>query len=153
MVEVLVAVSIVIILAMLVLGVGKRLKTQAEEKLAKSTIGILVTAISQYYEFWDKFPAPCQPGQSGNITRTERAENLYKQLYSTPSSKSFCEKIDATMIGDTSEPPNNNLEFLDPWGEPLDYRYKDGDSFPVIESAGPDGDPCTTADNINSRNM
>lgn len=149
--EVLVAVAVVIILAMIVLGVGRRLKTQAQEKLARSTIEILVTAITQYHDFWDVFPDPCLPGLSGGISRTLRAENLYRQLDSTPSSKTFCEKIDATMIGDYDV--NGDLEFLDPWGQPLDYRYSSGDSFPVVESVGPDGDPCTTADNISSRNM
>jgi len=145
-VEMLVAVSIVIILATIVLGVGRRLKTQAEEKLARSTIGILVTAVTQYHEFWNKFPAVTDPCGLP-------VEQLYRRLYKTPSSRSFCEKIDATMIGDTGDPKNDKLEFLDPWGKPLDYRYRDGDSFPVIESGGPDGDPCTTADNISSRNM
>ena len=148
MIEVMVAVTIVIILAAIVLGVGKRLKTQADEKLAKSTIGVLVTAISQYYEFWDKFPAvdPCQ-------LPAEHSENLYNQLDSTPNSKRFCEKIDATMIGDTNNDVDHLLEFLDPWGRPLDYRYSAGDSFPEIISGGPDGDPCTKADNISSREM
>lgn len=147
-IEVLAAVAIVIILATIVLGVGRRLKTQAEEKLARSTIGILVTAIEQYHEFWDEFPDP-----GGGTEPIERCEQLYEQLYSTPSSRSFCEKIDATLIGDTSEPPNDELEFLDPWGQPLDYIYSDGDSFPEVISGGPDSDPCTLADNISSRNM
>jgi len=143
--ELLTAVAIVITLAMIVLGAGKRLKTQADEKLAKSTIGILVTAISQYYEFWDEFPA-----QIGTEP-VERCEQLYERLDSTPGSKSFCERIDTTMIGDTDG--DNEFEFLDPWGRPLDYTYSTGDSFPEVISGGPDGDPCTTADNISSRNM
>jgi type II secretory pathway pseudopilin PulG len=146
-IEVLAAVAIVIILATIVLGVGKRLKTQAEEKLAKSTIGILVTAITQYHEFWNEFPTtdPC-------ALPVVHSEQLYRQLYSTPASRSFCEKIDATLIGDTDgDDDDDDLEFLDPWARPLDYRYSDGDSFPVIESGGPD--PCTQADNISSRDL
>ena len=146
--EVLAAVAIVIILAMIVLGVGKRLQTQADERLAKSTIQILVTAIGQYHEFWNEFPAvdPCD-------TPAEHSEELYSQLYKTPNSKSLCEQIQATQIGDTSDPPNDELEFLDPWGWPMDYRYSPGDSFPVIESSGPDSDPCTLADNISSKDL
>ena len=140
-----VAASIVIILATIVLGVGKRLKTQADEKLAKSTIQILVTAIGQYHQFWNDFPDP------DNDPCLSHAENLYSQLYKTPRSKSFCEKIDATMIGDTDG--DGKFEFLDPWGKSLDYKYSDGDSFPVIESGGPDGKLSTPADNISSRNL
>jgi len=145
--EVLTAVAIVITLAMIVLGVGKRLKTQADERLAGSTIQILVTAIGQYHQFWNEFPDP------DNDPCLSHAENLYRQLYSTPNSKSLCEQIQATQIGDTSDPPNDDLEFLDPWDRPLDYIYSAGDSFPEVISGGPDGDPCTLADNISSRNM
>jgi type II secretory pathway pseudopilin PulG len=146
--EVLAAVTVVIILAAILLGVGKRLKTQAEEKLAKSTIQILVTAIGQYYEFWDKFPVadPCDAPD-------EHSEDLYSQLDSTPSSKSFCAKIDTTMIGDTNNDAENRLEFLDPWGRALDYRYSIGDSFPQVISGGPDGNYDTKSDNITSRDM
>ncbi len=143
--EVLAAVTIVIILAMIVLGVGKRLQTQADEKLAKSTIEILVTAIGQFYEFWDEFPDPI------GTNPVERCEQLYEQLYSTPNSKSICEQIQATQIG--SADSGTGFEFLDPWDEPLDYRYSPGDSFPVIVSGGPDSDPCTLADNISSKDL
>lgn len=143
MVEILTAVAIVSILVMILLGVGKRLKTQADERLARSTIEIVVTAISQYYEFWDEFPA--QIGGSP----VEHCENLYDRLFRTPSSKRFCEQIQASQIGDTDG--DHNFEFLDPWGEPLDYSYSTGDSFPVVESGGADGDPNTTGDNISSR--
>lgn len=148
--EVLAAVAIVITLAMIVLGVGKRLKTQADERLARSTIQILVTAIGQYHQFWNEFPAvtdPCDPP-------VEHSEDLYSQLYSTPSSRRLCEQIQATQIGDTDgDDDDDELEFLDPWGWPLDYIYSAGDSFPEVISGGPDGDPCTLADNISSRNM
>ena len=144
--EVLTAVAIVVILAMILLGVGRRLKTQADEKLARSTIEILVTAISQYHQFWDEFPT---------VDLAElpikHSEDLYRQLYSTPDSRRLCEQIQATQIGDTSESPNGYHEFLDPWGNPLDYRYSEGDSFPVVESGGADGELDTTGDNISSR--
>jgi prepilin-type N-terminal cleavage/methylation domain-containing protein len=142
MLEILTAVAIVSILAMILLGVGKRLKTQADERLAKSTIEILVTAISQYHEFWDEFP---DPDDNGLLP----VENLYEQLYDTPDSKRFCEQIQASQIGNTDG--DDYLEFLDPWGEPLDYSYSDGDSFPVVESGGADGDLNTAGDNISSR--
>ncbi|MCP4707942.1 MAG: type II secretion system protein [Planctomycetes bacterium] len=150
--EVLAAVSIVIVLAAIVLSVGRRLQTQAEEKLAKSTIGILVTAIGQYHEFWNEFPVQVQAADPC-ATPALRSEGLYKQLYSTPNSKSMCEQIQVTRIADTDDPANGAPEFLDPWDEPLDYKYSPGDSFPVVISAGPDMDPCTVIDNISSKDM
>jgi len=164
-IEVMVAVSIVIILAAIVLGVGRRLKTQADEKLAKSTIQILVTAIGQYHQFWDEFPAvtdPCGlPAEHSEElynrlyktpnSKSEHSEELYNRLYKTPNSKSLCEQIQTTQISSTDS--DSELEFLDPWGQPLDYIYSAGDSFPEVISGGPDGDPCTQADNISSRNI
>ena len=48
-VEVITAVAILAILVGLLLGVGRRLVTQAEEKLAQGTIDIIVLALEQYY--------------------------------------------------------------------------------------------------------
>jgi prepilin-type N-terminal cleavage/methylation domain-containing protein len=48
-VEVLTTVAILAILVGILLGVGRRLVTQAEEKLAQSTIDIIVLALEQYY--------------------------------------------------------------------------------------------------------
>lgn len=134
--EVLAAVAIVIILAMIVLGAGKRLQTQADERLAKSTIEILVTAIGQYYEFWDEFPAVEDDPADPCDTPAEHSEELYRQLYSTPNSKSICEQIQATQIGDTSSPPNDDLEFLDPWGQPLITDIVPATVSPRLNRAG-----------------
>lgn len=41
--------------------------------------------------------------------------------------------------------------FIDPWGNSYRYIYRYGYSFPIIESAGKDGDFLTVADNISSR--
>ena len=54
--EMLVVVAVLAILVTLVLGAGKRLRTQAEEKLAKSTIGVLVAATEHYYDYHGDFP-------------------------------------------------------------------------------------------------
>ena len=56
MIEVLCAVAIIAILAGLVLGLGKRIKIQAEERLCVSGIDIIEAAIDQYYDQYDEFP-------------------------------------------------------------------------------------------------
>jgi Tfp pilus assembly protein PilE len=48
-VEVITAVAILAILAGMLLGLGRQLRVQAEEKLAQSTIDIIVAALEQYY--------------------------------------------------------------------------------------------------------
>jgi prepilin-type N-terminal cleavage/methylation domain-containing protein len=55
-VEVLTVIAILAILASILLGVGKRLQAQAEEKLARSMIDILVSALEQYYDYHGVFP-------------------------------------------------------------------------------------------------
>ena len=40
------------------------------------------------------------------------------------------------------------VRFIDPWGNSLRYLYSAGDVYPVVESAGADGDFSTLQDNI-----
>ncbi len=129
--EVLIVIAILLILIGAVVGFGKHLKRQAEESLCECTIGVLIAAIEQYHEWHEVFPAQ---------------GDLYEQLYSLPKSRTICQQLESSLRS------NTNQEFLDPWGEPLDYQY-DGSvmTFPVVESGGPDGDLATTADNISSK--
>ena len=151
--EVLVVVAVLGILAGLLLGFGKRLKTQADEKLCRSTIEILVAAIEQYFDDQGKFPVVAV-----GATAAESSEALYSQLFSLPRSRQLCEQIQASQVGDTNS--NKKYEFLDPWGTPLGYKYDLlSMTFPVITSAGPDkgfGDELpnpmgSKGDNISSR--
>lgn len=54
--ELLVVAAIVVVLASALVGVGRRLLTSAQEKLARSTIDIVVTAIEQYHGELNRFP-------------------------------------------------------------------------------------------------
>jgi prepilin-type N-terminal cleavage/methylation domain-containing protein len=56
LVELLVVAAIIMILAAALLGVGRRILIHAQEKLARSTMDILVTAIEQYRSELDRFP-------------------------------------------------------------------------------------------------
>jgi prepilin-type N-terminal cleavage/methylation domain-containing protein len=129
--EVLIVIVILGILVAAVLGIGRRLKEQGNEKLCRSTMEVLDTAIEQYYDYRGEFPS------SG--------VSLYQQLYGVPTSRKICEQIQASQVA--------GFEFIDPWGEPLDYQYDAiaGETFPVIVSGGPDGKLITTADNISSK--
>ena len=142
LVELLVVVAILGVLAGAILGVGRRIKTQAEEKLARSTISILVSAIEQYHSFWGHFPAEegYDPAQRGGA--------LYRQLYVTPEARALCASISETQFGDTNG--DDLLEVLDPWSEPIDYHYTPGWTFPELLSGGPDGDPNRVGDNVPS---
>ncbi len=178
--EVLTAVAVIAILATILLGVGKRLKTQADEKLAQSTIDIIVAALEQYYDFHSDFPFiagvdygldPCElQSDVGTVTAGDNeseyasSEALYYFLSRTPKSRRIIETNTDKLITNKDEnrtvlmilplvssEPVDLIRFIDPWGKSLRYTYQAGDNFPVIESAGADGDITTVADNITSR--
>jgi Tfp pilus assembly protein PilE len=73
-VEVITAVAILAILVGLLLGVGRRLITQAEEKLAQGTIDIIVLALEQYYVSPGGFPPdPCDMAGIQTVIQLDRA--------------------------------------------------------------------------------
>jgi len=126
--EMLVAVALLLVLMGALLAFGTHLRRQGQEKLCRSTIGVLVAAIEQYHEFHDAFPNP--------------AVSLYNQLYSLPQSRALCDQISKSLIA--------NGQFHDPWRTPLDYRCAPGQTFPKITSAGPDK-AFGTGDDISSK--
>ena len=56
MIEVLTVVAIIAVLVSMVLGLGKRIKTQAQERLCQSGIDIINCALCQYFDQYDEFP-------------------------------------------------------------------------------------------------
>jgi prepilin-type N-terminal cleavage/methylation domain-containing protein len=58
LVELLVVAAIIVVMASALVGVGRRMLTRAQEKLARSTLDIVVTAIEQYHGELGRFPIP-----------------------------------------------------------------------------------------------
>lgn len=186
--EILVVIAILAILVTLVLGAGKRLKVQAEEKLAESTIGVLVAAIEHYYDYHGNFPVIADAGYNElqffteleadlgfavvvlnappvvHLNEYSSSESLYYFLNKNSQCRSIVEAIsEAQMtckdaggrnivveVQNTSADQIPLIRFVDPWGNALRYVYVAGSSFPVITSAGPDGDITTAEDNVSS---
>lgn len=168
--EVLVVVVILALLVSILMAFGRRLKEQANEKLCKSTIQILVASIELYYDYHSEFPDfdPLLMATNDNYA----IERLYGRLHSLTTSRKLCEQIQASQIGDTDidltmlpavvPAPDGKLEFLDPWGNALDYQkgifdfasvppqYVTVWTFPRVTSGGPDG-VFNTADDISSK--
>ena len=124
--EMLIVVAIIAILATMIVGLAGRIDTQSKERALKSTFALLEGALQEYYEYTGKFP---DPNMKPYLTHSAA---LYGQLYSTPTSRQILEKISPKLI--RGNPP----QIYDLWGEVLDYRYKSGDNFPLLVSAGPD---------------
>jgi prepilin-type N-terminal cleavage/methylation domain-containing protein len=56
LIELLVVAAIIMILAASLLGVGRRILTAAQERLARSTLDILVSAVEQYQQEQSRYP-------------------------------------------------------------------------------------------------
>jgi hypothetical protein len=61
------------------------------------------------------------------------------------------QQISQALVRGSVDPPDP-MKVYDPWGVVIDYRYKSGDAFPELISAGPDK-TFGTPDDISSRNM
>ncbi|OHB55818.1 MAG: hypothetical protein A2173_10225 [Planctomycetes bacterium RBG_13_44_8b] len=138
LVELLVAITIMAILAAGLYTVSSRVEKQAKEKLTKSTIDNLCTALEQYHDFYGKFPditvAGDYPPDCNGI------ERLYHSLGLAPDAKKILGKLHPSMIVDNEKnesPAAIYPEIVDAWGQPFRYTYSSGNNFPVITSAGP----------------
>lgn len=139
LVEILVVVALIAILATIVVGVASRIDDQSKEKAVESTFVLLDSALQEYRQFTDGFPE--QP-EDNPANAAAHSEFLYRELNSVPDSRTILEKIDNSSLenkyGASGITAGTSVEIYDPWGMPLDYRYKPGENFPVIISAGPD---------------
>ena len=189
MIELLTAIAILAVLVTILLGGGKRIREQANEKLAQGMIDVIVAALEQYYDLHDDFPfeanknyvtdsASADPSHpewnleddvgtvTAGVNENEYAssEALYYFLNRTPDCRRIIDTItdkqitnkDANgavlkIIPTLSGNETDLIRFIDPWGKSLRYTYQAGDNFPLIESAGVDGDIDTDVDNITSK--
>ncbi len=187
LIELLTAIAIIAVLMTLVVGGGKRLKVQAEERLTAGAIEIIVTALELYYDDEGGFPFASvdfdgdgdielddyiSDGMQTVVTVTDingnngdwrfwSSQALYYFLARSANSSTIIETISNTLITNTDASGLpivativgtnvDMLRFVDPWGYALQYTYISGNSFPVIESAGPDGQ-FGTSDDISSQ--
>jgi prepilin-type N-terminal cleavage/methylation domain-containing protein len=68
LIELLVVAAIIVVMASALVGVGRRMLTRAQEKLAGSTLEIVVTAIEQYHGELDRFPMEYLNSQRVSVT-------------------------------------------------------------------------------------
>ncbi|PKL46418.1 MAG: hypothetical protein CVV39_07235 [Planctomycetes bacterium HGW-Planctomycetes-1] len=151
LVEILVAIAIVALLAAGLYSVSQYVDRQAKIKLTESTIAILTAAIDEYHDFYKKFPALDDVYPSGCDSPIEK---LYYRLGLAPDAKKILGHINRSLIKNADG--DDFPEVVDAWGKEFDYSYTGVENFPVITSAGPDGDfgetdPGKKEDNITSR--
>ena len=192
LIEMLSVVAVMLILFSIVVGLGKRIKRQAQENLCKSTIEIIYNGIQQYYDQHGEFPFVAGTGfvqddldavlddnigdgsiKTGDDETVElndyaSSEALYYYLDGKcANSKKIIDTLNPSLVtsfvgadhkdyqgkkrgfwldGNTGAPDVDLLRFVDPWGKCLVYTYTAGDVFPVVASAGSDGNWDTSDD-------
>ncbi len=168
LVELIVVIAIISVLVTLGVGGGKRLKLQAERRLATGGILIIVTALELYYDDEGSFPFAAdisyeQANFENDTTVTVTtgtvedeywsSQALYYFLTRSVNSNEIIAKLSSKLVTNTDEsglpivatipyrtgPDVDLLRFVDPWGKSLRYTYIIGNNFPVIKSAGSDG--------------
>jgi type II secretory pathway pseudopilin PulG len=172
MLEVLTVIAIIAVLVSLVLGLGKRIKTQAREDFCKSGINIINSALEEYYDQYTWFPftadfayaqanlialLDAEFGVTGSIAGIVEdtyasSEALFYYLdQKCPNSRKLIDKLAISLTAggrqyDDGTVLHDLVRFVDPWGNALRYMYSAGDVFPVVVSVGADGIPGTSDD-------
>ncbi len=99
---------------------------------------------------------------AGNRDEYASCQYMYYMLSKVPNSRRIIDTISEPLVvsrndGDDKLTYNYDgtdydlVRIIDPWGNTFRYSYSDGDAFPLVESAGPDGDFDTLKDNVTSR--
>ena len=131
LIEIMMAVTIIAILAAITIGIVSHIDKQSNEKKLASTFALLDGALGEYYDYWKGFP---DPNKSPYPTHSAA---LYGQLRSTPGANEYLEGISEKLI--QKNPGAADMpQIYDPWGTLLDYRYIPTYTYPKIVSAGPD---------------
>lgn len=147
LIEMLIVVAVIAILATMVVGLATRIDNQSKERALKSTFTLLDSALQEYYEYTGKFP---EQAEKNFDNAAAHSEYLYRELDSIPSSRQVSEKISNSLIKNKFGAADTPPEFYDLWGMVLEYRYVQGDNFPLLLSAGPDR-TFGTGDDVTSR--
>lgn len=106
------------------------------------------------------------PASGAHEDEYSSSEAMFYFLDRSPNSSKIISAMSNTLISSMDQSGNslaitigtgagavtfNLVRFIDPWGKSLRYTYMADNAFPVIESAGVDGDFDTSGDNISSR--
>lgn len=162
--ELLAVIALVVILAGLVLGVGRRASAAGRTARAKAELAALAAALEGYKRAYGDYP------------RTDDAAHLLQSLLGrrglagTPISGRVILELAPFATAGTSDPFNSPAAGLvDPWGRPYVYVYKvpaggwmnpgyilyspgpDGKDAPALLPGGfPDPAPGVNADNLHA---
>jgi prepilin-type N-terminal cleavage/methylation domain-containing protein len=163
LVEMLVVLAIIVILTTIVASVVSRISTQSKERLAKSTIEILCTALEQFHDyeysysgsyFGFDFPLDCNDFSADVLQSTLRdalgasgvaitggvhepsysgSEALYFFLSKVPQCKKILDRIDRFLVTNEDSDGNRLIVVIDGREYPL---FRVVDPWPVKDQKG-----------------
>jgi prepilin-type N-terminal cleavage/methylation domain-containing protein len=157
LVELIIVIAIIAIMAAAMYVVVKPAEDKGKIEQTKATIELLCAAIEQYHNFYNEFPDPNNSTPdypAGCEWLPGKRETVYYKLSFCPEAVAILNQINPKMVKNTDN--DKYLEYIDGWGNEFDYDYDN--NFPLIISAGPDGEfdntsehPNAVDDNITSR--
>ncbi len=152
LVEMLVVLGVIMVLAGIVLTATLRVDNQAKERALANVFALLNSALREYYEAADTFPAQPERNAANALVHVEL---MMLAVRDVPACREVLDKLSGTTVKSQAGAVDV-VEPRDPWGTVLDYIYlpgtnnRDGDNFPELISAGPDKQ-FGTADDISSK--
>jgi len=143
LIEILVSMAVIAVLLAGLFAVSSYIETQIKIRRTQTTMNLLVAALDAYrlhqsYDTKQKFPLPVD----GN-------DLSYNSLAVEPEAKNLLDQLNRKAMKKKDE----DVRFIDGWGNEFIYQYAPGDNAPVIISAGPDQKFATTQDNIVSKGL
>jgi len=133
LVELLAVMLILAILMTLVIGASKLLFNKIYIDETKTSMKIIMTSLSEYYESTGDYP-----------TQGASNQGWIDQLVNNDRARAQITKLDKKVWS-----PENNKQFRDAWENPIVYKRSGGlAGAPGLISPGPDGDISTEDDNV-----
>ena len=157
LVEVLLVLSVILILGGITFGTAAGVQSARMKSIAKAEIALITQSLSRFHASYGDYPITA--GIENNAITLSKALLGWKIFQGNPARMVDLEEVPpggvvafielSKILYDGNLPFSdeiipNNIRFIDPWGNPYVYAYKeskDWDNFSfVLYSKGPDGD-------------
>ena len=155
LVEVLGVIAVILILAGITFGTSAGVQSSRMKSIAKAEISLITQSLSRFYSIYGDYPIT--KGEENNSVTLSKALLGWKVFQVSPARmvdrtnippEGISPLIELSKIAYKGSLPDdemlipNNIEFIDPWGQPYVYAYKESkewDNFSfVLYSKGPD---------------
>lgn len=153
LIELLVVMGVILILAGIVVGVQRGVYHQQSQARAKADMQAIANALETFKLRYGDYPWAGNPGTTSTATDADRqlflvltGQRILRKVNGTYQMVTLSDDQKAAPLIDESqiEVDSNTTYFVDPWGSPYKYYYKDAADTDwnhtgfIIVSLGPD---------------